>query len=451
MHTDEVVCILCPGMEYSTSAWSGGGWLLLPNVTDPDPLLYQLQMHAAEFNVSFDMLRARHFIQETQNAMDWLFNETGVYAEPVPSFSEVHQSPCSSVPSCCKDDQRFIPNHGVYSCDDSKRWYQDSGCCQNTSQVLNAESTWPPYIHLKNQLQRKIMWLSDAHESNKDILSVMNAMLPSTVHRFFGENVESITGNGAAWHIQMPSRTIDTRKIIFANGGFGARATTDELKQLAVEDTQYVHASGNTRILRDLAFELNWPQEDLNAWFLEFADGIPKWFLWEKAATVLDENDTLVYDESMSYDQRGRVRQQRNISRARLVYAGSSSTPPVELSEVAWQRITASNPSKDCNTRSKRLWRNFLASEYGIGSKVDIYNCSRRIERSDTLVMQDLYQGIIDTISGPKVDERQQLITDASVAVCGNAASPSLIGMYLAPGSTLGNAFVTGYISAKYL
>ena len=55
-------------------------------------------------------------------------------------------------------------------------------------------------------------------------------------------------------------------------------------------------------------------------------------------------------------------------------------------------------------------------------------------------------QGIIDTIAGPVVDSNQQFHPTGWAA--GNAASPGLVGMYLGPGSTLGNALVTGYIAA---
>lgn len=294
------------------------------------------------------------------------------------------------------------------------------------------------------------MWFSDDDEQNMQILDVMRRMLPSSVRQVLGENVEFITSNGT-WHLHLASRIVHATRIIFANGGFGATATSEELRHLAVETHQYVHASANTRVLRDLAHTRGWPQDDLNAWFVEFADGAPKWFLWDAAATVIDESAGLVYDESLSYDERGRIRQRRNLTRATLLYAGTSPSMVTTLDDSTWQSIAALDPPKRCDTRSKRLWRNYLATRYGLGTVVNIDECSRRVDSADSIVAVDLYQGIIDTISGPVLDEYQHVASDSSVAVCGNAGSPSLIGMYLAPGSTLGNAFVTGYIAAKYI
>jgi len=78
---------------------------------------------------------------------------------------------------------------------------------------------------------------------------------------------------------------------------------------------------------------------------------------------------------------------------------------------------------------------------------VDIEECSARVSASDAVEVNEIKQGIIDTISGPVVDAEQKF--HATGWAVGNAASPGLTGMYLGPGSTLGNALVTGYIASK--
>ena len=438
-------------MAQSTSAASGQGWLLLPNVTtEATPvLLDELQGQADLHSVPFDRSRAERFVDETSDAMRWFEQHTDYHFEPVPAFRDPYTTPCAAMLTCCSDHRRDVPNHGSYTCDESKVWFKASGCCENASSTLQAYDSWPAYLHLTHQLHDKVMWVSSAAESNVLILDVMQAMLPSAVRQIVGHAVERIDAEGDTWRLKLASHDILSTKLVFANGGYGAAANEAELRPLSVGSTAHVHAQGNTRILRTLAAERNWAHEDANAWFLEFVDGAPKWFLWDTASTVVDAEGRLVYDESMSYDERGRVRQRQNLSEALLVYeeAGATGT----LSEAAWGSVEDGATPKACDTRSKRLWRNYVAETYGDGAVVDTHECSRRVARASSIKTVAIHQGIIDTISGPEVDEHQRVQGEPTVAVCGNAGSPGLIGMYVAPGSTLGNAFVTGYMAGKYV
>jgi len=258
--------------------------------------------------------------------------------------------------------------------------------------------------------------------------------------------VSSARKEGGAWTLTCASgETIRSDTLLFANGGYGAQATASELAHFAVSDTRYVHAR-NTRILRDTALHYGWEHDESNAWYLEFVDEQPKWFLWDAKATVLAGNATL-YDEAASYDERGRERRKCNASVATLLYEDATSGDVPTAGEMA--AVSGAAGAKACNTRSKRLWRNFLAQAYN-GTVVSTSECSARI-RADTPVRRKaIHQGMIDTISGPKTDQHHRVRSDPSVYVAGNAGAPHLYEAYLGPGSTLGNALVSGYAAGRH-
>jgi hypothetical protein len=226
-----------------------------------------------------------------------------------------------------------------------------------------------------------------------------------------------------------------------------AQATPSELSAFAVASSDFVHAR-NTRLLRDLSLARSWEHDDLNAWYLEFsAPGVPKWFLWDAAATVLAGNQT-VYNEAASYDERGRIRARRNISEAAYLYEDAASE---DGNDVSVSEFVEGPVHKRCDSRSMRLWRNYLPLVYGIGSGVDAQECARRVSSGASAVrIESLHQGIIDTIAGPRVDEHQRLLSDGSVYVVGNAGSPSLLQAYVGPGSTLGHAFISGFVAGRH-
>ena len=131
------------------------------------------------------------------------------------------------------------------------------------------------------------------------------------------------------------------------------------------------------------------------------------------------------------------------------MYADPTSSYNVTslLGPAAAEALAGSVPAKACDTRSKRLWRNFLHDSYGIGERASRSECERRVDPSESVAARTVHPGIIDTIAGPLVDPHQQVLDAPGIFVCGNAGSPALASGYLAPGSTLGNALITGYLA----
>ena len=91
----------------------------------------------------------------------------------------------------------------------------------------------------------------------------------------------------------------------------------------------------------------------------------------------------------------------------------------------------------------------FIANNYGFGDIVDREQCSKRITNTSNIVRKSIFQGMIDTNSGPKVDKKQRIVSARNAFAVGNAASPSLLKAYVGPGSTLGQALISGFIAGK--
>lgn len=443
------VALICPSIDTSTSVMSGAGWLLIPDVIEKDLLLQELESYAREKSIGFDRNRASHMLNETQNARSFVSRFTEFVLDPVPAYADPDPPMCRHVQTCCTNDTRHIQNYGDYTCREAKAWYKTSHCCKGNT-YLDQQSTWPTYLHLKHLLKDKVMsFTTKAGQTNsliRDVIQNMfNAFEMKSGNVYVQGNVIRVEHAQTEWTIETSNRIVTkSKKVIFANGGFGAKATQEELSELAISSTAFVHAR-NTRLLQDHALQHNWSMDDLNAWFLEFVDGAPKWFLWEDKATVLTLHTMpkLVYDEASSYDERGRIRQKKNIPEATLVYA----TPD---SNLVFSKTYSDDVPKQCDTRSKRLWRNFLAASYGIGSIVNGSRCAERVTSGDRVVYKTIHQGMIDTISGPAVNQHQQITSDPTAYAVGNAASPSLLKAYVGPGSTLGQALISGYIAGKH-
>lgn len=448
--TSAGVCMVCPSIAESTSAYSGAGWLLLPTATDASLLLSELEKHAAEADLVFERERAAHAIEQAASAKAFVERVTPYRLEPVPAAADPDVPRCGDVQNCCVDGTRAIAAYGDFTCAGARRWFEDSNCTCSSDGHLEQKTTWPPYVHLKNALEGKVMWFSSDAAANVPTLDVMIALrtaFEASSGTTYTSTVDAVDATETGeWELALADgRTIRAATVIFANGGFGAKATPEELSELAVASTRYVHAQSNTRLLRDVALARKWPTDAIDAWFVEFADGQPKWFLWEPRSTVSTLDGALLYDESLSYDERGRIRRRANVSEAVLYYdAGASNLP---LTADVTRAIDADRVPKSCDSRSKRLWRNFLADAYGVGEPVDGHECSQRVR--DVATATALHQGIIDTFSGPKVDARHRVIGATGAYAVGNAATPSLIRGYLAPGSTLGNALVSGFIAGR--
>jgi glycine/D-amino acid oxidase-like deaminating enzyme len=83
-HTKNIT-IICPSLYSSTSANSGRGWLLVPNVEDETILLNELEDYAHEKSLNFDRSKAAKFVQNSRLAKTWIQELTNIYLEPVPS------------------------------------------------------------------------------------------------------------------------------------------------------------------------------------------------------------------------------------------------------------------------------------------------------------------------------------------------------------------------------
>ena len=138
-----------------------------------------------------------------------------------------------------------------------------------------------------------------------------------------------------------------------------------------------------------------------------------------------------------------------NASEAVYLYEDPSSSD--RLDQATADHIRRLSVPKRCDIRSARLWRNFLPLVYGMGEAVNATECAARVVDTGVAVRRrKLYQGIIDTISGPSVDVHQRVLSDTSAYVVGNAGSPSLLQAYVGPGSTLGHAFVSGFTAGRH-
>lgn len=448
-------CIICPSLETSTSANSGNGWLLLTSVYEKSNLLNQLETRAQTRGLHFDMERASYFMDKTMEAVQLVKNELNVSFEPVPAFADNLVTNCTSVRTCCENGTRDVPFHGTFSCMESRVWYTRSGCCNQSSNTLSDFDTWPAYLHLNHALKNAVTWIVNDTSSTPNIptLDFIYAMINATLRRgsqLISGNVNNVTKNQTNWIIHMQNQILSTENIIFASGGFGSHATSEEYVALGVHSAAQVHAY-NSRLLWTLASEQNWTKDSLNAWYLEFVDGAPQWFLWDPMATVMTLQGELIYDESASYDERGRQRKYVNNTDAYYITFDPSSNVTVQdaLGTVFSENLLNQTVTKECNTRSKRLWRNFLANQYPqyFGPIVNMNECSARVGSTTPVRIRRIFQGIIDTISGPIIDKYQRVMDSTKAYACGNAASPGLYPTYLAPGSTLGNAFVGGYIA----
>lgn len=446
-------CLICPGLDESTSARSGAGWFLLPSTQNKSLLLLELSREALLRNVTFDIDRASYFIDKTDETKTFIHQVLGIRFDPVPSFEDATVTDCSEMPMCCINETRHVKNHGDFTCTESKQWYRHSRCC-SSSNVLNGFQTWPAYLHLKNSLSDRVTWISSPNASNMNTKSLIEMMIMRATQEnsiFIKDTVESVKQINGTWQVRLSSSEIvQSTNIIFGSGGFGKTATEEEYQTLGINSSNEVHAL-NSGILWNVTKENDWVKDDLNAWYVEFVDNEPKWFLWDSMATVLSLDGNLIYDESASYDERGRIAKKMGIKEAFYVTRDPTSmkTLQSEFGDRFLQNILNNNVTKSCDTRSKRLWRNYIPNVYGIGSKVNQSECSSRVGPRTPIVIRKIKQGIIDTISGPVVDKYQRILSTERAHACGNAASPGLFPSYLAPGSTLGNALVGGFIAGQ--
>ena len=393
-----------------------------------------------------------HFIQKSIEVERVVQNYLNVTFEPVLAHDDSFDLPCDSVDHCCDNGFRTMQNYGNFTCDYSREWFRSSRCCTDNS-TLNYLPYWPSYIDVAHTLDGKIVqpYLNGILLSTIELIQLMIQYGQNKNNSLFYDSIHTVN---PAWSLKGDSYELNSSYVIFASGGFAKHVNVDEMSELGMYSTNEVHAD-NSGILWNITKQYDWERDPLNAWYLEFVDGESKWFLWDRKSTVLDSNGNVLYDESLSYDERGRIRKAQSNTLAYYLYENSSSSmtfSDTNIPHVSWSQ------EKTCNTLSKRLWRNFLwhVNWRPYEPPVDIVECASRIfvdsgavkgNAGTRITMKEIKQGVIDTIGGPKVDINQSIISAERLFAIGNAGSPGLFNAYVAPGSTLGNALVTAYIA----
>ena len=187
LYPEGTVCTVGPEPEMSTSAASGNGWLLLPDVPEDDvvPLLNELEALAGRSGVPFNRTRAEHIVRTAAEAELFIADAAGVSFEAVNAYADPHVSVCSDVSCACVDGLREVDAVGAYPCsgarDVANSWYVASGCCGHAdpvSQPLQSSewSTWPAYYHLNGLLDGKVKWATNGESvaacSNKNLATL---------------------------------------------------------------------------------------------------------------------------------------------------------------------------------------------------------------------------------------------------------------------------------------
>jgi len=187
LYPEGIVCTVGPEPEMSTSAASGNGWLLLPDVPEDDvvPLLNELEALAGRSGVPFNRTRAEHIVRTAAEAELFIADAAGVSFEAVNAYADPHVSVCSDVSCACVDGLREVDAVGAYPCsgarDVANSWYVASGCCGHAdpvSQPLRSSewSTWPAYYHLNGLLDGKVKWATNGESvaacSNKNLATL---------------------------------------------------------------------------------------------------------------------------------------------------------------------------------------------------------------------------------------------------------------------------------------
>lgn len=445
-------CMVCPELHSSTSVASGYGQFLIPSIAsaDADVMLNELNKYANQYDVQFERERAHHFIQKSREIETVLSTKLNITFRTVPAFEDVHQTSCTRVPDCCTDGVRYIEDYGNYSCDESQYWFKESNCCEHRNNTLNVPISWPTYLDVRNLLDGKVVQPAKDNQliSTFQLIQEFANSAQHNGGRFFKDTIVDAIDTGNDWMVYGDNYLFKAHSVIFASGGFGKYATRSELDELKVYSTSEVHAH-NSGILWNISKRNGWQLDPLNAWYLEYMNGQEQWFLWHPKSTVISFEGQFLYDESASYDERGRIRKRLNNTAAYYLYEDTNSDVNVS---TLFPTLQQNSVPKNCNTLSKRLWRNFLShAGYSGNPLVGKSECSSRVSISTPVRINIIKQGMIDTICGPTVDVSQKIISARNAYTVGNAASPGFSRFYVGPGSTLGNALVTGFIAAKAL
>ena len=140
----------------------------------------------------------------------------------------------------------------------------------------------------------------------------------------------------------------------------------------------------------------------------------------------------------------GGIRVKQSIVRQRCCRGSDIDEVPTvsEVYGISTQSV------KTCDTRSKHLWRNYLVNAYFSGNLVNRSECSSRVGQP-TIQRRTIPRIIDHHRSRDRCKIR--VLQDSSVFITGNAGAPSLLQAYVGPGSTLSNAFVSGFVAKSCL
>jgi len=466
----------------STTVRAGIGTFYLPVVPADEVPTYVQALQAIDPAVS--PLAATRLLQnytDARRAFEAALNVTAVDLANL----DTKPRPCADF-DC--DACGRIADFGSQSCDLASAIYQVE-CCDgaaNTSMTSFFE-THPSYRHLNGTWRHGgVLHFSKSAPDATASPAVCAASEPFTMNDLtvaaraapdhFVDRVVDVAAAPTGWRVSAEAHVFSASQIVFATGGHGAHLPMSE--RLARYQARDVHATaiGTSDILPSVASAQQWTSTPPYAWHLPHASGVPAWFHWQDGATVvaLDSDGTwhLVVDESADYDQRGKQMAHAHVTDALLLYRASVGGAPLATglaaygygagtAEAIWTAVETDDVSKRCDSASKRHWRNApttcgydayyppsLQPRFGV---VDVEACSARIRRGDdSIVVERLTSGIIDTAHGPRIDPTtaRVLDTDGTVYAIGNAADPLLAHAYLAPGMTLGNGLLGGYLAA---
>ena len=219
----------------------------MPDVHDARILLDEFEAVAKKSDIGFDRVRVERFVNDTRASRARL-EATSLYVfEAVPAFRDQAIHRCDDVQRCCELGVRLVRGHGEYTCEDAAQWYRDSRCCRSPENDLCTEDVVASVPASQRPARRKVVAVQ-RNESNVLIMDVVKHLSKDAI--FFEDTVVHVSQRADGWELDTTSGTrIRSKTMVFANGGFGAEATPDELAPLAVADTKYVHAR-NTRLLR---------------------------------------------------------------------------------------------------------------------------------------------------------------------------------------------------------
>jgi hypothetical protein len=427
----------------SSSSYHMAGKVFLPDISSTE---YQ----SAWQNLG---LSARA-LQTTETMLGSLQASVGVPLVPLVSAPDPLQLSCANAPRrCC--DTTFIEGLGIFSCKIYKKRYKASSCCKNGSSHFSDVPYWPAFDRdpILNSSVRVFTSTPEQHLCHNDYLDgagILNALFGQLQKKIIAHVLSVSKADGQ--YILSLSRddipSVACTNLIFANGGFAGGLLRPELEQLGIQQRE-IFAINTTNILRETSHRFGWKLDPLDAWFVEFVNGSPAWTLHQDSATVLAESESgymLVYDENSDFHTRSTIRNRRNISNALLLTVDTQSGS--HLTTAMAQAIRSNEIAKTCDNRHKRSVhqerilcpsrKNSVSSE-----------CNTRVGENDSIMLNQLNNGILDTLGGPIVHKNtMRIYNESNVWSIGRAVYPVFGHNQLADGYLFGNDIVSASLAA---